>query len=448
MALDRRSWLWIPGRLWPSGRRAILLAILAGSLILLACLSGRMWHWYRLSAVDRALRSGDWQSAIAMLERTDQRGQNSAQWHYLAGRAYRRSGNAVLAEQHLARAAEYGWNGEEVRLQQLLLQAQGGQIKSLEGQLAERLQAGVDDTSAEEIYESMARGYLASYHIADALKCLKFWGDWQPNNPLPHLWRADLYQRIEKREAAMEEYEQVLALRPRHAEASLKLAQLRLELSDLTSAAGLFQACLDQDSENAEALLGLAECRARQGLGDQSQALLYDALLLDLTPGKAAAALARLGQAALEERDDARAIYFLEKSVALDPREAKSHLTLASALATVGDDQEAQRHRNAARELTDQHTRLVSVTRRIATEPNNADLRCEAGLILMKQGLLPAGAAWLKSAVQIDPNHQAAHRGLAEFYTRIGQPDQARRHQQIAGQHPAPPSTLPVDEQG
>jgi Tfp pilus assembly protein PilF len=400
---------------------------------------------YRLNSAQQALRARDWVGANEILERSRQRGEMSGQWHYLQACSERRAGQVAQAQRHLARAAALGWNPADIDRQRLLMKAESGQIKQVEGRLAELLQSEVSDEAGEEIYEAMARGYLASLHIMDATKCLRYWVEWQPDNHVPHLWMGDLYQRIENPVAAADEYKRVLDLRPQHAEARLKLAQIYLEQSQVDDAAVLFEDCTSDSAHAAQSLLGLAECRRRQGSTTAAKALLYDVLVLELTSEQSAQALASLGRIALEDRDFAAAIDLLERSISQNPIESDGHIALAGALMAVGQTQLAEVERARARQLVEENNRLQSLTREAVARPSNADLRSEVGLILIQHGLWSAGRDWLQSAVQIDPGHRAAHQGLAQYFEQIGDLAQAKQHQLIANQAARP---SPAEEKG
>jgi Tfp pilus assembly protein PilF len=414
-------------------RPALLIGLLAAAVGALVFKWNDLALAYRLNAAQRALAGGDWSSAAAILERSNERGERSAQWHYLQARAQRRAGEHERAQRHLTRAAALGWDPAEIDRQRLLLRAQSGQIKQVEPRLAAVLQTDLSDEEGEEIYEAMARGYLASLHVQDASRCLKFWMDWQPDNPLPRLWMGDLYRRIENPAAAAEEYRKVLALRPEHSEARVKLAQVYLERSQVAEAAELFEASAERPETAAKSLLGLAECRRRQGQAAAARSLLYDALVLELAPDQAAEALVLLGRLAIEERDFAAAIDLLQRSLALNPIEPAGRVALASALAAIGQSDLAEAERAAARRLVEENTRLQSLTRQAIANPGDAQIRCEAGLILLRHGLLSPGRDWLLAAIEIDPAHRAAHAGLAGYYERIGDQAQAERHRSLSG---------------
>ena len=61
--------------------------------------------------------------------------------------------------------------------------------------------------------------------------------------------------------------------------------------------------------------------------------------------------------------------------------------------------------------------RLDELTRQISIAPHNADLRFEAGQIMLRNGQETEGLRWLASALQEDPSHAAA---MAEYQEHAG----------------------------
>jgi tetratricopeptide (TPR) repeat protein len=381
-----------------------------------------------------------------LLAQSQALGSSSARWHYLAGRAYRRDGQLAKAQSHFTEATRLGWNAADIQRQRLLAKAQSGEIKQVQAELVALLNQGASDEQAEEIYEAMSRGYLASFHMNDANKCLQFWLDWQPDNPRPHLWLGVMHTHLEDSDAAIREFGKVLELAPADQEARLKLAQAQLTRLKIPEAADNFFRCALDNPLAPEPLLGLAECRRRQGNAAEATTLLYDALILDLPPVQSAEALATLGRIDLEEGRHAQAIHALQKSVALNPYAPTSRHSLASALDVVGQRKLAAAQRQAALDFADRRKRIVELTRRAVIEPNDADVRCQVGKLLVQQGLPVAAAAWFRTALEISPEHRAAHEGLAVYYRHIGESASARRHELTARQLAAPKLQIPGHE--
>jgi tetratricopeptide (TPR) repeat protein len=332
----------------------------------------------------------------------------------------------------LARAL--GWKPADIRREEVLLKAQSGGIGEVEERLKEYTLAGADDRQAEEIYEATARGYMTALRVSDAIQCLKFWSEWQTNNPLPHLWLGELHLRLENPPAAIAEFREVLKRDPSHLEARLKLADVRLAQLEIEKAMSVYERCVEQDPDYAPALLGLAECQRRLGHTDEASRRFCEALTLELSDEKQAMALSALGQIALENAAYGRAAQLTEESLKRNSSDPAVHLAFASALLALGKEDLAAQHRSIAKAISERHGKLVSVTRQAIHEPENAALRSEAGLLLLQQGMLAPGAQWLQSALQLDPRHRAAHQGLAQYYRMIGDRPHALQHERIVKQ--------------
>lgn len=414
------------------GRRSLLLGLVAVLALILAFRLDAVLLAYHLAEARQALRQDKLDVALAALDRCAESGGRSSSWQQLRARTFRRAGLLAAAEQQLAGAKNEGWSAEDVRREELLLQARKGQIKKVELELVALLESGPSDDEAEEIYEAMSQGYWASYFVEDALRCLQFWIDWQPDNLTPRLWVADLYERTERDKAAITAYREIIEIDPHHAEALAKQGKLLLRKLEVDEAAQAFAQCLAVSPDWGEAYLGLAECRRRQGASEEVKELLYDALTMNLTPLQASEALSTLGTLALEDHQYVQAARMLQDSVTLDPNIATTYVSLAAALTALGEEDLAAEARQKSRDTSDRSSRLLQVTRRVVTEPDNAQLRCDAGLILIEQGFWPEGADWIKTAIEIDPQLAAAHEGLAKYYEHVGDLQQAKRHRSLA----------------
>jgi tetratricopeptide (TPR) repeat protein len=213
-------------------------------------------HGYQAIQLRNAFRQRDWKSALAMLDAHPQQGNKAAEWNYLRAKAARRSGDHQAAAQALKAASESGWNRDDIAREQILLNAQSGNIADVEKDLQQLRLAGATDEQAEEIYEASARGLMMSLRFADAFQCLKFWAEWQSDNPLPHLWLGELHQRLEDPQLAANSFAEVLKRDPRHLEGKLKLGGVRLSQLEIEKAEVLFKECVEQDPDSGPAILG------------------------------------------------------------------------------------------------------------------------------------------------------------------------------------------------
>jgi len=402
-----------------SHRIKILLAILAMAVVALLVLFGDVRSAYQAGRVQQAIEARDWPKAIALLDRFPAKSKETARWHFQRAKAARRSGDSSTAVVHLARAEELGWPKPEVGRQRLLIRAQTN-IREVEGELRQAALQGGTDEEAEEIYEAMSRGYMHALRFPDAMDCLNYWGQWQPSNPLPHLWKADLYERKELPEEAAAEYELALQSDSTNEEARLKLAQVRLKQLNVPVAAALFQQSLGEGENLHRALLGLADCKRRQSETAEARALLHEVLLLDLSAEDESEACAALARIEREEGRLERALALFSRALVLNPNDIVGRLAFAGALAAAGQDQLAEQQRKLAKEMSDRHERLLEVLKKIEQTPENPDLRYQAGKILLEQGLVETGLQWLDTALQLDPQHADSLRARAEA---LAEPD-------------------------
>jgi Tfp pilus assembly protein PilF len=428
MASDRQVWFRLPARV------RVLLAVFVGLLLLLVWYRHNLTLSYQLSATKELLRSRDFPAAIEVLQKAPTIADSSGEWHYLLARSYRRAGRSGEVQVHLDRARRLGWSQQDLEREELLLIAQTGQIERVRRELDAHMQGEIPDEVAEEIYEAMAKGFLNSFDVPEATKCLKFWSQFQSDNAVPHLWMADLCERLENPSGAAAEYSKALEVDPHHPEARRKLAQALLVQLKLDEAFSHYQQCLADSPESPDVLLGMSEVLRRRGLTEESKLLLYDALVLDLRPDQAADALAALGQMALEDRKYDAAVQLLEQAVTLSPLAPIHRIVLATALASAGQESLAASQREIGvklRQYVDRHKDLV---RRLAAKPRDVELRCQIGLNLMDQGMASAGADWIKTALRIDPQSAGAHHALAKYYQQIGNQELAERHERLASQ--------------
>src|SRR5207247_9471432 len=114
--------------------------------------------------------------------------------------------------------------------------------------------------------------------------------------------------------------------------------------------------------------------------------------------------------------------------------------SLAPGLEQLGKHREAEEVLARLKRVETDLARMADLSRQIARTPHDPALRCEAGVILMRNGLEDEGRRWLESALAEDPRHAATHEALADYYERTGDAERAAEHRQVvsAGTGPAP----------
>ncbi|MFQ5731013.1 MAG: tetratricopeptide repeat protein [Planctomycetaceae bacterium] len=420
---------WIPR----STKGRILAAALIGSVI--AAVLG--WRWafatWKIRQAREALVSGDIAGAISELESAERIQPDRAELVYLLGRAYRRNDQMEKVLPYLQRAGDLGWPEKDLRHQRYLTLAQVGRFDYAGPYFREILRKGADDELAEEIYEAQAKGYLKTYRLADALVCLRYWVQWRPKAVQPHLWLADIWLRVDDHKSAVRELKAVLETEPNHASANRMLADSLMELQRVEEAKRHYERSVAVDPDDLTALIGIARCERRLANATSARQHFRKLLQRELSAEQRADVLLELGQMELVDVRDAKAaITLLKQAEEIAPHNHLIHASLAGAYRRIGRTKLAAIHDAKVKDIEKNFNRLTEITRQLIRTPNKVELRFEAGMIFMKQGLKKAGVDWLKTVLVYDRHHRKTRLALARYYDGIGEKQTAQRHRELA----------------
>jgi tetratricopeptide (TPR) repeat protein len=411
---------------------SLLVLVLLGTIGLGVYSAGLYtWAYYNYWDAQRALARRDFAQARLRLERCLQVWSNSADTHFLMAQTARRSGAYDDAERHLNTCRQLQGVPEAIELEQYLLRAQRGDLSRVEAYLWACIQKDHPDKLL--ILEALSQGYLKTYNLPGAVDCLSRWLQMQPNQLQALIWRGQTLERLRQPDDALEDYRQALALDPDAEEARLRLADLLTDSHHGKEALEHYDYLRQRHVANSKVLLGLARCRRQLGQSEEARQALEE--LLAEEPNDFAA-LAERGRLALEAGDPAAAEEWLRKSLAIAPYERETNHIFLQCLHRRGKKQEADACQARLEEINQDLRRLVEVTRDIPRSPHDPARRCEAGVIMLRNGQDKEGLRWLESALQEDPRHAETHRVLADYYERTGQADLAQHHRQLALQGP------------
>jgi predicted Zn-dependent protease len=365
---------------------------------------GRYWRHCQYRAVRQALARRDAGEARARLALCLRSWPGDAELHLLAARAARCDGAYEEAEEHLGRCRQLGGDGDAIALERAMLLAQRGDPGPAEDYLLSRLDG--PHPEAALILDALAQGYLKTYRPAEALHCLDRLLELRPDDVQALLWHGDLLERLNEPDEAIASYRRAVAADPGHEKARRYLA-LALARSDRAEeAAGLLEGL----PPDADVTLALAHCRRLLGQADEARRLLDG--LLAARPGHAAA-LGERGKLALQAGMPAEAESWLRQSLAHDPHDRDTNYALYLCLREQGRADEAARVLETVEQIRANQQRVADLSRQVAASPRDPNLRCEVGVLCLRNGQTQEGVRWLRSALQLDPGHRGALQALA-----------------------------------
>jgi len=420
---------------WHSSRVLRWCAALAGLVLAWGAVQWRplsvSWQLHSARALLDLGDSSRVSQALAVLRSLEGREQpDRAELLFLLGRALRRNGELKPAFAMFRQAQTAGWPAREVEEQVQLGMFQGGRFDQPGPTLDQLIARNNSDPFAYELYEALSKGYLHAYRFVEAQRSLDFWIEWRPQDAEPRIWRAGIWEKMDKWEQAVEEYQGILKHNPDHYEARLSIARVQMShLNSVDAARDGFEECLRRRPNDIGAILGLAECERRLADPDAAEARLRALELRPLSDDQKTGVWMQLGQILMERRELPEAIALLRKVVDAEPHNSAAMYTLGLAHASAGQQAEAEQWFQASKKLDEQFTRLTDITIILASQPNQPDLRWEAGQILMDQGLHREGADWMATALMFDPDHLKTHRSLARYYAEVvHDPQLAEKH--------------------
>jgi tetratricopeptide (TPR) repeat protein len=347
------------------------------------------------------------------------------------GRAERRNGDLVEAMSHLNLARKAGADEEQVELQIRLMEAQAGRVADAQSFVREFAYLN-DDLISEEVYEALTQGFMFTSRYLDALQCLSYWIDWRGKQVRPRLYRAEVLERIENWQKALDEYETILEFAPENEEARRAYARVLLRFDDSRLALEQYESLLERHPEDTELLLG--RCKALENNGEITLARKnYEQLLSrELDDETRLETLIGLGKLALFSQRPQEARDYLEDAVRLGPYNYDAHFHLAAAYAQLKETEKAAEQKQRAETLNAVQNRLREIIETLAKNPENADLRFEVGALLEQLGKTREAIAWWNAATVIAPNHAPTHRRLEQYYRQQGNQAEAEKHRHLA----------------
>ncbi|MFL5241019.1 MAG: tetratricopeptide repeat protein [Gemmataceae bacterium] len=404
------------------------LGMLAPLFVLLAVVFGRYpWAYWQYRQAQKAWEMRDFVAAQQHLTQYLKVWPQSAPVHLEAARAARKAGAFDEAERLLSRCFDLGGDPESILVEQLLIHVQRGHLADAEPQLVSRVRRNHADCVL--ILEVLTLAYIQTYQLYNAQECLKHWLEREPDRLEAWLLRAQVFQRLQNHTEALASYRRAAELDPDNDETRLQLAGQLAQSNQLEEALKEFERLRQKQGDTPAILQGLACCRRAMNQPEEARQLL-EAVLADHPQNWRA--LAERGRLAMQFESAADAEKWFHRAVAAAPHEKDALYSLNLCLESQGKHEEAAQVLAELKRIESDLARMADLSRAIAQSPHDPNLRCEAGRVLLRNGLESEALRWLESALVEDPLHAATHQALADYYIRAGDSERAEEHRRLA----------------
>jgi tetratricopeptide (TPR) repeat protein len=405
-------------------RFVLILLLVLGVGSAFGVLGPYLWFRHHFLASQRALLRRDFERTLQHLDQCFKLRPNDADLHLLAAQAARRQGLLERAQEHLTACDEGQPATEERSMEGILLRVQQGEFDNNERYLRALVMG--DDASKILILEAMAQGYMHNLCLKEALICLELLLRDQPDHSQAHLWRGQIWEKLEGLDEALSDFTRAVDLAPNSFAARLHLATMLARTGHVGDAAAQFEYLRREQPANEDVLLGLAGCR--QHLAQLTPATeLVDAVLAQ-HPASGPALLAR-GRLAFRQVQLAQAESVLRQATLQSPYDPEVYLFLSYCQQSQGKTEEARQSLDRHQKLADEMTHLRALMlRAIGEGPPEAAIPYQIGMILIRNGREEEGVRWLRSALRLDPRFQPARQALADYTPSNGQVERGAQY--------------------
>jgi tetratricopeptide (TPR) repeat protein len=325
----------------------------------------------------------------------------------LAARAARGARAYREAREHLRRCRADGRDDEAVAVEEQLIDVELGDEQPV---ASLRQRARRDDELALVILEVLIQHDINTYQLGAALDGFTRYLAQRPADLHALLGRGFVWERFMSFADALEDYRRAVAAHPESDRARLKLADTLLIVGTPAESLAHFQWLAERFPERPPVRLGLARCYRRLSRFDEAMKLL-DGLLAEYP--EHGETLWERGELELEHGRPAAAEPLLRKAAALRPFDRRVQYAMSRCLLRLDRPAEAEGFTARVKQLDADLLRLNWVRNEVLKRPNDAALRCEGGLLFLRNGEREEGVRWLRLALGLDPRCDQARAALA-----------------------------------
>ncbi len=391
------------------------------------------YAWYHLRAGREAEEHYQTEKARDHLRRCLSVWKRNDEAHLLAARCARRAADFDDAIEHLHACQNLRDGGDdETALEWAMIRASMGDLDRIEVEQFLVKQSRQGDRNAPLIWEALAEGYIRMYRVLDALAVVNVWLQADTDNLRALMLRGHVHWQVNAMLKAVPDYRKVVERDPDQDDIRWRLSLCLLETGQYSEALKHLEEMYKRRPDDRDVKVRLARCQYLVGQRAQARSLLAKVLAVDPEHGPA---LRARGQMNLMDGSLEEAETDLREAVRLMPFDHASHWSLHQTLQRLKKHDEAKAMGARAEKLKEGMEKLQQLsTQKMSVRPNDPDLHCEMGKLLLSQGYKEVGVSWLESALEHKPDHRGAHAALAEYYAAEGKSQKAEEHRRLAAE--------------
>lgn len=391
-------------------RRARLLTVAAVIAAIVALAGYVFWERRKTDRLledgEQALAARDYARARERLEQYLVERPADTHARLLAARAAREVRAYGDARKHLSRCRTDGGEAEAIDTEEALIEVLLGDPTPVPS-LRER--ARRDDDLALVVLEVLIQFDLDTYQLGSALNGFTRYLERRPNDLHARLGRGFVWERFLNFADAVEDYRAAVAAHPGNDRARTKLAETLLVAGTPDEALTHFQWLADRWPDRPPVRLGLARCYRKLSRSEEAVRLLDDLLLEYPTHGET---LWERGDLELERGKPVAAEPLLRKAAEQRPFDRRVQYSMFRCLLGLERPVEAEIYNSRVQQLDSDLIRLNAIRTEVMKRPDDVALRCEGGLLFLRNGEREEGRRWLQLALRLDPGNEAARKAL------------------------------------
>lgn len=311
------------------------------------------------------------------------------------------------AREHLKRCRADGGDAERIAVEESLVDLLLGDVRPL-ATLRER--AKQDDDLALVILEVLVQYDINNYQLGLALDGFTRYLSRRPDDLHALLGRGFIWERFLNFSDALNDYRQAVSAHPENDRARLKLADTLLIVGTPQEALEHYQWLSERWPERPPVRLGMARCY-RLLARPKEAANLLDQLIVQY-PGHGETLWER-GELELDQGRPLQAEPLLRKAAAQLRFDRRVQYAMYRCLLALDRAAEAAIFDTQVKQLDADLARLSAIRNEVMSHPNDAALRCEGGLLFLRNGEREEGLRWLQLALSLDPKCEEARRALS-----------------------------------